>query len=469
MKEKISIIWFRRDLRLNDNPALVNASKHKKVLPIYILDDDIDITIGSASKLWLEKSLALLSKSLNGNLSIYKGNTEKIFIDLLNRYQIEGVYWNRQYSEREQTRDIYLKKLFKDKNIKVESSNGALLWEPWTILKSDGTPYRVFTPFYRNGCLKSNKPRLPLPCPKRVHYIKDEHNSIDISKLKLSHNHTWEEKLLKHWKIGEDEAQLVLDSFIHDGLSSYKLGRNYPSRKSVSRLSPYIHFGEISPNMIWYALEEINDDDNIDNFRTELGWREFSYSQLYFNPTLQTENLQNKFNNFSWNEDLSLLKYWKTGQTGIPMVDAGMRELWETGYMHGRSRMIVGSFLVKNLRIDWKHGERWFWDTLFDADLASNSASWQWVAGCGLDAAPYFRIFNPITQGTKFDSNGDYIRKYIPELSKLPTKYLFSPWLAPEDILLNAKVKLGYTYPYPIVDLKKSREEALNSFKQLKR
>ena len=469
MKEKISIIWFRRDLRLNDNPALVNASKHKKVLPIYIFDEDIDGKIGGASKAWLEKSLASLTNSLNGNLSIYKGNTKTIFMNLLDRYQIEGVYWNRQYAEREKSRDKYLKNFFKDKNIKVQSSNGTLLWEPWTVLKPDNTPYRVFTPFYRNGCLKSDRPRLPLRCPKNIHYIKDKYNFTNIADLRLSNYNAWEEKILSYWKIGEDQTQQALDSFINNGLSSYKIARNYPSKKSVSRLSPHIHFGEISPNMIWYALEEINDINNVDNFRTELGWREFSYSQLYFNPTLQTENLQNKFNNFEWNEDLSLLEYWKRGKTGIPMVDAGMRELWETGYMHGRSRMIAGSFLVKNLRIHWKHGEKWFWDTLFDADMASNSASWQWVAGCGLDAAPYFRIFNPITQGTKFDSNGDYIRKYIPELSKLPTKYLFSPWLAPEDILLNAKVKLGYTYPYPIVDLKKSREEALNSFKQFKR
>jgi deoxyribodipyrimidine photo-lyase len=233
-------------------------------------------------------------------------------------------------------------------------------------------------------------------------------------------------------------------------------------------LSPYLHFGELSPNQVWYAAQMRGDDKHVIHFCSELGWREFSYSQLYFNPDLPKKNLQAKFDRFPWNEDKEKLKAWQRGKTGIPMVDAGMRELWQTGYIHNRVRMIVGSFLVKNLLLHWHHGERWFWDCLVDADLANNSASWQWVAGCGADAAPYFRIFNPITQGQKFDPEGEYIRRFLPELNTLPNKYLFNPWEAPDNILKNANVVLGQDYPMPIVDLTLSRQKALDAFGSLK-
>ena len=251
------------------------------------------------------------------------------------------------------------------------------------------------------------------------------------------------------------------------GLSHYKDGRNLPAKPYVSRLSPHLHFGEISPNQLWHTVKSIGDDKHIDHFCSELGWREFSYSQLYHNPDLPTKNLQPKFNSFPWAKDSDLLRAWEKGQTGIPMVDAGMRQLWQTGYMHNRIRMIVGSFLVKNLRLHWHHGERWFWETLVDADLANNSASWQWIAGCGADAAPYFRIFNPVIQGKKFDPNGSYVRRFIPEIASLPDKYLFSPWETPDHILQESGIELGTTYPNPIVDLKQSRDEALAAFQSL--
>ena len=276
---------------------------------------------------------------------------------------------------------------------------------------------------------------------------------------------------MRHWVCGESAAQNRLNDFVNEGLTGYKEGRNFPRKNNVSRLSPHLHFGEISPNQIWYAAKENNDcaSNDKDHFMSELGWREFSHSLLYHFPELPYKNLQSKFDLFPWNHDEKKLEAWRHGKTGYPIVDAGMRELWQTGYVHNRIRMVVGSFLVKNLLIDWRYGERWFWDCLVDADLANNSASWQWVAGCGADAAPYFRIFNPITQGNKFDSTGTYTRRYVPELEKLPDKYLFSPWEAPDEVLSTANIELGVNYPQPIVAASDSREMALAAFASIKK
>ena len=469
MREKIAIHWFRQDLRLNDNKSLFEASKHKNVLPIYILDDcnSKEFRIGSASRLWLHYSLKSLNKSFDGKLSVYSGNPEDILKDILNRYEVEAIYWNRCYEPWRIKRDSEIKANLNKCEIVVNTFNSSLLWEPWSIKKDDGTPYKVFTPFYRKGCLNAEKPSSPVSKPKDVSFLFDQYQ-IGIDKLNLLPSKGWGNKIKSFWDIGEEAAHKRFDQFVEEGLSSYKEGRNVPSKPYVSRLSPHLHFGEISSNQLWYSVRSIGDDKNIEHFCSELGWREFSYSQLFHNPELPKKNLQSKFDAFPWNEDESLLTAWKKGNTGIPMVDAGMRELWQTGYMHNRVRMIVGSFLVKNLRLHWHHGERWFWDTLFDADLANNSASWQWIAGCGADAAPYFRIFNPVMQGQKFDPNGEYVRQYIPEISSLPNKYLFNPWEASDEILKKASIKLGSTYPFPIVDLKESRELALLAFQSLK-
>ena len=263
-----------------------------------------------------------------------------------------------------------------------------------------------------------------------------------------------------------------MESFFKNGVSDYTQGRNFPSKKNVSRLSPYIHWGQISVNTLWYnaikTLTKIN-SNNVEVFMSELGWREFAYYLLFHCPKLQTENLQNKFDRFPWNNDERLYKAWINGKTGYPIIDAGMRELWQTGYMHNRVRMIVGSFLVKNLLNDWRRGEAWFWDCLFDASTASNSASWQWVAGTGTDSTPYFRIFNPITQSQKFDPDGAYIRKFIPEIKKLPNKYIFCPWETPNDLQEELSTIVGKDYPEPIVEIKKSRELALNAFASIKK
>ena len=469
MADDLAVMWFRQDLRQADNPALTLAAQHKRVLPVYILDDHNagEYAMGEASRWWLHHSLQSLDKSLQGKLSIYHGNPADILSDLVQRLGVAAVYWNRCYEPWRISRDAELKKQLNDAGVVAKSSNGSLLWEPWDIRKNDGGHYKVFTPFYRKGCLQAPPPREPLEIPKNICYQSDIDKAAKLDDLNLLPSIPWDTSFYDHWQIGEDRAQTVFEQFIEHGLQDYKEGRNFPNKNCVSRLSPYLHFGEISPNQLWYTVRRLGDNNNIDHFCSELGWREFSYSQIYFNPALPRENLQKKFDRFPWLENPEHLKAWQAGLTGIPMVDAGMRELWQTGYMHNRVRMIVGSFLVKNLRLHWHHGERWFWDTLVDADLANNSASWQWIAGCGADAAPYFRIFNPVTQGQKFDPDGNYVRRYIPEIAALPDKYLFNPWEAPPQALLAADVQLGVTYPKPVVDLKQSRAEALESFKLL--
>lgn len=468
MHEKITIHWFRQDLRLTDNPALLYAANNGIVIPVYILNNSNsgNRQIGGAGKCWLHYSLLSLNHSLDGQLLVFSGNPEVILNEIIKKYNVNSVTWNRCYEPFAIARDRSIKENLSAQSITVNSFNGSLLWEPWETLKKDNTPYRVFTPFYSNGCMQNQAPRTPQKIPKNINYLFDrkQTTSQDIENLRLLPKHNWDKKIISYWNIGEKAAQEQLKNFISKSGDSYKNNRDFPSKNSVSKLSPYLHFGELSPNQVWYASYN---KDNFELFRRQLVWREFSYNLLYYNPNMHEVNLQRKFDNFPWANNKYLLNSWKKGQTGIPIIDAGMRELWQTGYMHNRVRMIVGSFLVKNLMIDWRHGENWFWDCLFDADLANNAASWQWVAGSGMDAAPYYRIFNPITQGQKFDVDGIYTRKYVPELAKLPNKYLFNPWETPEDILENSEVKLGENYPHPIVNIKLSRENALNTFKSL--
>lgn len=470
MNKQTSIVWFRQDLRVSDNPALCEGVERGDILPIYILDDENagEHAMGGAARVWLHHALADLDASLDGKLALYKGRAEDIIQKLTEEYDIQNVFWNRCYEPWRIKRDKSIKQNLSDRDVNVESFNGSLLWEPWTINKDDGTPYKVFTPFYRKGCLNSTPPREPLSKPKNINYFNDQRYAFKLDSLELIPSESWGETIIEDWDINEQGAHDRLQNFIDEGLSDYKEGRNLPAKPYVSRLSPYLRHGQISPHSIWQTVTHIGDDKNIDHFCSELGWREFSYNLLYNNPDLPDTNLQSKFDNFPWQSDDDALKAWQRGNTGVPMVDAGMRELWQTGYLHNRMRMIVGSYLVKNLRLDWRQGERWFWDCLFDADLGNNSAGWQWIAGCGADAAPYFRIFNPVTQGEKFDADGDYVRHYIPELENMPDKYLFSPWEASDDVLAKAGVKLGETYPKPIVDLKQSREAALEAFQSLK-
>jgi len=473
-KKKPVIVWFRQDLRLTDNPALAAAAEmNAPILPLYILDDESpgEARMGAASRWWLHHSLNALNESLDGCLLCLEGNAATVLPRLAKNIDAEAVFWNRCYEPWRIDRDKRIKGGLIKGGFKVRSFNASLLFEPPSVTKADGTPYRVFTPFYRKGCLESAPaPRRPL-ANQRDLSLYSERGGETVDDLGLLPSIPWYTGMEAEWTPGEAGAEAKLDAFLSYGISDYKEGRNRPDRPYVSRLSPHLHFGEISPNSIWYAAKKLEDKEeltrDLDHFLSELGWREFSYYLLYYWPSLPTENLQAKFNRFPWQNNPQHLELWQRGMTGYPIVDAGMRELWQTGYMHNRVRMIVGSFLVKNLLLDWRHGAAWFWDTLVDADLANNSAGWQWIAGCGADAAPYFRVFNPVTQGNKFDPEGDYVRRYVPEVAELPDKYLHSPWEAPEDVLAEAGVALGDTYPRPLVELKASRERALEIFKSL--
>ena len=476
MKQDVSIYWIRQDLRLNDNPALNASVKNGSIIPIYIVDDKNpgEHIIGAASKIWLYYSLQELNRQFDNKLIFSIGDPEEILSDLCKSEQINKIFWNRVYEPWGISRDKKIKENMKKEGVEINSFNGSLLWEPWQVLKNDGTPYRVFTPYYRRGCLNANEPRRPLQKPKKINYFEVKNfKSLTVNQLNLLPKHSWKEKIINSWKIGEKAANARLNEFIENGLNDYKEGRNFPSKKNVSRLSPHLHWGEISPNTVWFKVWDLNQlgikhQQDTDTFLSEMGWREFSNYLLFYFPELPRKNLQKKFDNFSWDDNPLFLKAWKEGKTGYPIIDAGMRELWSTGYMHNRLRMIVGSFLVKNLLLHWHEGEKWFWNCLVDANLASNSSGWQWIAGCGADAAPYFRIFNPVTQGLRFDANGDYIRKFVPEISLLPNKFLFNPWEAPDDILEKANLKLGKNYPKPIVDIKESRQKALAAFAKLK-
>lgn len=471
MTKNISIYWVRQDLRLHDNPALVAAIEQGHVLPIYILDDAnaSDFMMGAASRWWLHHSLSALNQSLGNKLNIYQGDAQRILLTLCQDFTVQTVHWNRCYEPWRIARDTRIKKQLVDLGVQVKSHSGSLLHEPWTIHKKDGTYYQVFTPYYKMLCA-SPEPSHPVDAPQNIStkLIKDP-NSLAVIDLNLLPTINWDATIAEHWQPGEQQAQDTLQSFLSQGVTNYKEGRDFPAKNSVSRLSPYLHFGEISPKQIWYALKNLPEDHHTEHFRRELCWREFSYYLLFHLPHLPTQNLRPAFDAFPWQHNDEQLKRWQQGQTGYPIVDAGMRELWQTGYMHNRVRMICASFLVKNLLIDWRYGASWFWDCLLDADLANNSASWQWVAGCGADAAPYFRIFNPTTQAEKFDPEGSYIKRFVPELKHLPIKYLFAPAEAPSAVLAQAKLRLGHDYPRPIIDLKESRQAALDAYACIKR
>ncbi|NCG35507.1 MAG: deoxyribodipyrimidine photo-lyase [Dehalococcoidales bacterium] len=466
----ISLYWFRNDLRINDNPALYESLLCNDVVPIFIYDNSEieDCKLGATSKWWLHNSLKSLNNSLDNKIHFFYGQPEKILLDFINHNNINKVYWNRSNEPWSIERDTKIKKILENKNILVKTYNANLLWEPYKIKKSDGNPYKVFTPFFKKGCLQSINPRIPLNKAK-IENLKQIKNETKLTDLNLTDEKLWHKKLNKYWNPGEENAINRMNDFFSKGIYDYKIGRNFPGKKNVSKLSPHIHFGEISPNTIWHETDKLKEvsDKNTYHFKSELGWREFSYYLLFHFPKITNSNFQEKFNNFPWIKNQKLFDLWKRGKTGYPIVDAGMRELWETGYIHNRVRMIVSSFLVKNLLIDWRMGERWFWDCLVDADLANNKSSWQWVAGSGADAAPYFRIFNPVTQGQKFDNEGNYTKRFIPELKDLDIEFLFKPWEAPSDVLRKAGVNIGKNYPKPIVDLKQSREKALELFANL--
>lgn len=478
-----TIVWFRQDLRLSDNPALHAALREgAAVIPLYILDELHDRhpwALGSASRWWLHHSLAGLTEELTlrgSRLIVMRGDCLAAIRSLARQTGADAIHWNRLYEPAPIERDRRLKSSLRADGLRAESFNGALLAEPWDIATRAGDAFRVFTPFCR-ALRQRLTPAAPSPAPTSLPSVPPDIATIPPENWGLLPRIPWDHGLRVAWRPGERGAEDLLARFRDDALADYADGREHPDRAGTSRLSPHLHFGEISPRQILAALPTTAEAESvrglgrsIECYERELIWREFAHHLLFHFPTTTDRPLNPAFDAFSWREGYDgMLSDWTRGRTGFPWIDAGMRELWHTGWMHNRVRMAVASMLTKNLRIPWQCGARWFWDTLVDADLASNTLGWQWSAGCGADAAPYFRIFNPVLQSQRFDPEGSYIRRWIPELAKLPPKWLHQPWLAPEEVLSASGVTLGRDYPRPIVDLQASRAEALDAFSRIGR
>jgi len=472
------IMWFRRDLRLSDNPAL-NAAREtgRPIICVYIRSSatQTERGDGAASNWWLDKSLNALATDINaigGKLILRRGEPQDIMLGLVEELDAHGVYWNRRYGQGERELDAAIKSELTKRELEVHSFNGSLLTEPWVLKTGSGGHYKVFSPYWRS--VQANyQPHPPLPSPKQL--SAPDIQSDELSDWQLHPNRPdWSEGFTPKWTPGELGAHKRLENFLSHSVNTYGEDRNRPDLESgTSGLSPHLRFGEISPVTVWRAVQNRISSGDIDEknamkFLSEVVWREFAYVLLYHHPELAEQNYNPNFQHMPWIQDDTALKAWQSGQTGYPIVDAGMRELWATGWMHNRVRMIVASFLTKHLMIHWTEGEKWFWDTLVDACPAANSASWQWTAGSGADAAPYFRVFNPITQGEKFDETGAYVKKWCPEISRLPRKFLYSPWTAPQLVLQEAGVELGSNYPHPIIDHKVGRERALAAYATMK-
>lgn len=464
-----TIVWFRQDLRTRDNSALAAAAARGEVVPVFILEepDPSPWCPGGASRWWLHHSLKALKTGLGG-LALFKGRARDVLPRIVKESGASAIYWNRCYEPDAIARDTDIKAALQAQGIEVKSFNGALLHEPWEIATGAGSPFKVYTPYWRASVAKGFASPSALPkCDVAVK--KSWGESLNDLKL-LPSRPNWAAGWEKYWTPGEEGAQARLEEFIDESLPDYDQQRDRPDLPRTSRLSPHLHWGEISPRQIVARLSfaEQKSGRGAGKFLSEVGWREFAYHLLYHFPTLPQENWRREFDAYPWRKSAKDLKAWQTGRTGYPLVDAGMRELWQTGWMHNRVRMIAASFLVKHLRIDWRDGERWFWDTLVDADLANNAAGWQWVAGSGADASPYFRIFNPIIQARKFDPQGDYIRRWCPELAKLPDAFVHAPFEAPDEVLAAAGIKLGKTYPQPIVEHAAARAAALAAYKDIR-
>jgi deoxyribodipyrimidine photo-lyase len=476
----VNIAWFRQDLRVQDNPMLAHAAADGLVvLPVYICthEEGGEWPAGAASKWWLHHALVSLEEELAKHqlpLILRRGNSLQAIGELLEElgsagFNVKQVLSSRLYEPEAVQRDAEVKAALEEAGIGWQQFNGSLLLEPEHISNQTGLPYRVFTPFWKT--LR----QLPI---ENVIQIKAENlapppklpRSLPLAELDLLPEIPWDRGFIDRWKPSLDGARQALDRFLQNQVNDYKINRNQPAVDGTSSLSPYLHFGQLGPRQVWAATHAVNaqESDGGFTFLSELAWREFAYHLLHHFPHTDLLPLNDKFAAFPWLPNKGHLKAWQRGQTGYPFVDAGMRQLWQSGWMHNRVRMVVASFLVKHLLQPWQEGARWFWDTLVDADLASNSMGWQWVAGSGADAAPYFRIFNPFGQGEKFDPEGDYVRRWVPELARLPSQYIHRPWETPDDVLTAAGVYLGENYPHPIIDHVRGRERALEALQALK-
>lgn len=468
-----ALVWFRNDLRLADNPALRAALESGYTpVPIYIHapDEEGEWPPGTASNAWRHRSLAALDADLRdrgSRLRCFFGPSLPTLQTLIAASGAEAVFWNRRYEPAIEKRDARIKLKLRGQGVRAESSNAALMFEPWRLKTKLGGPFKVFTPFWRAALADWRMPALS-DAPDRLPDFEQGPEGVPLEAFKLVPSLEWDRRFWDEWTPGEAGAQAALGIFVDGALRGYATQRDRPDRIGTTRLSPHLHFGEIAPWRIVHALESQRgaaNGNDIDIATKELGWREFAHHLLHHFPQTPGQNFNPRFNDFNWARvALPALEAWQTGHTGVPIVDAGMRELWATGWMHNRLRMIVASYLTKHLRYHWSHGARWFWDTLVDADLASNTLGWQWVAGTGADAAPYFRVFNPVTQAQKFDPAGRYIDQWVPELAALPLPLRFAPWCDPAALRHVAP-----DYPgQPLVDLSIGREGALAAYRKLR-
>jgi len=475
-----SVVWFRQDLRLEDNPALLAAVKRGgPVVPVFIWapEEEAPWSPGSASRWWLHQSLTSLNaelKKLGSRLVIRRGPSLRTLQAFVREAGAHAVFWNRRYEPAVVRRDATLLEQLRGDGLTVESFNVSLLFEPGDVRTKAGMPFQVFTPFWR-ACLSLPEPSAPLSAPRRLPAPAKWPRSLPLSDLGLGPKGAWTSGLERTWSPGGHGAAVQMTQFLGERLSGYAQKRDRPDLAGTSRLSPHLHFGEISPQQVWHAARErmrvsrkAGAARGAEAYLRQLGWREFAYHLLIHFPHSTDHPLRSEFVAFPWRKDKRVLGNWQRGQTGYPIVDAAMRELWTTGWMHNRMRMIVASFLVKDLLLPWRAGAKWFWDTLVDADLANNTLGWQWVAGCGADAAPYFRIFNPVSQGEKCDPEGDYVRQWVPELARVPDGWIQRPWEAPRGVLRDAGVDMGRTYPRPIVDHGVARQRALRALATMK-
>ncbi|MCW2237177.1 cryptochrome/photolyase family protein [Azospirillum canadense] len=474
------LVWFRHDLRLADNPALAAAAERgAPVIPVYIREEDPDDRWlpGAASRWWLHGSLDRLGAALaklGSPLVLRSGRPEAVLADLAAATGAAEVHWNRRHGPAAAARDRRVEEALVTRGVTAQTHNAALLAEPESLHTKTGTPYKVFTPFWR-ALLALPEPPRPVRAPDRLAAPAKPVRSERLADWGLLPGKPdWAAGLREIWEPGEDAARERLADLLDGPITEYPTLRDRPDTDGTSRLSPHLAFGEIGPRQVWHAARHAADAHperaaGVEAFLRELGWREFNHHLLHHFPVLPEDSLDQRFARFPWRTGDAHLTAWKRGLTGYPIVDAGLRQLWQTGWMHNRVRMIVGSFLIKDLLLPWQTGQAWFWDTLVDADLANNAANWQWVAGCGADASPFFRVFNPILQGAKFDPKGDYVRRFVPELARLPAKWIHKPWQSPDSVLKDAGVRLGREYPHPVVEHDDARDRALAAFAMVRR
>ena len=470
MNSASTLVWFRKDLRLADHPALWAAAKRGAVIPVFIWapEEEGAWSPGAASHWWLHHALDCLDRELQhlgSRLLLRRGPTAAVLLSLVREGNADAVYWNRRYEPVAVARDARVTRCLKQQGIGVKSFEGALLHEPGTVMTKSGGPFQVFTPFWK-ACLAQGPPEAPLPKPAVLQNPATWPQGNDLDYLKLKPRVDWAAGLRTAWAPGSQGGQTRLERFVATAHETYQEDRDRVDLEGFSRLSPHLHFGEVSPRQVWAAVARVHSAQGAlgDPFLRQIGWREFAHHLLCHFPHTPEKPLRASFKAFPWERNEAVLKCWQQGQTGVPLVDAAMRHLWHEGWMPNRARMVVASYLTKNLLMSWQAGAAWFWDTLVDADLANNTFGWQWTAGCGADAAPYFRIFNPVSQAVRYDPDGDYIRRWVPALRPLPPPWLFKPWEASAAV----QASVGTAYPEPLVDLRFSRERALHAYQKMR-